>query len=533
MLGRLSFLFLIYFSISVQAQNLVESFDARTNEGSGSLIWNQALGRLHPPLRIFNWNDGANKSTPFSPGDGRHGSFNSEADFRRYSVGGDISSQIIRLDTDTYDDLQFTVVNLPSPWIINVVGSKPLRMRSLSTITISGTINCSGESGQSATANPLDTRQGGSGRCGGGSGGQTGAAGTSGATGYVTGGGASAAGGVNFGIGGGGGGGYSLTTGDAGENPNIGGSDDGGSLGTRFLDDGFDDIELGAGSGGGGGSPYTDPSDPANHSSGAGGGAGGGAILLYAVQDITISATGVISANGGAGGNIGGTLKAGAGGGGAGGSILMFSGGDIIVDGIVTAQGGAGGVSGQGAHGGAGSDGRTFLVGVFGDPLIGGGGSLTPPSQLVSRGDAQFLSGTFDMESQVIDLGTTVSTPSLFSTTEDLRGGTVTYTVAFGVSPSDAALNNFLPAATFLNSEQGRYFRFKVEVTNSDNQDPTKVEELSLNYDRIKANEFDFVGACGQVQAPPPSFLILSIYFLLLMLPLALRRYLANHKTTA
>ncbi len=90
------------------------------------------------------------------------------------------------------------------------------------------------------------------------------------------------------------------------------------------------------GGGGGGGGGDTSPSqtcsltgnNPANDFSGGGGGGGAGVLIVKALQEITITQTGKIEADGGNGGGgeqVGACGEAGGGGGGAGGMVILMS----------------------------------------------------------------------------------------------------------------------------------------------------------------------------------------------------------------
>ena len=143
-------------------------------------------------------------------------------------------------------------------------------------------------------------------------------------------------------------------TGGGGGNGAAGSNGSGGDSGSSFF--GRAGNSSGAaelttivfGGGGGGGAEFADV-----HQAGSGGG-GGGIVLIYAK---TLSITGTITANGGAGGN--GTDRA-PGGGGAGGSVLIKSQTATLGSNRITATAGAGGFSvNQG--GGAGGVGRIHL----------------------------------------------------------------------------------------------------------------------------------------------------------------------------
>ncbi|MCU0866352.1 MAG: hypothetical protein MUC36_21420 [Planctomycetes bacterium] len=100
-------------------------------------------------------------------------------------------------------------------------------------------------------------------------------------------------------------------------------------------------VPIGGGGGGGGGdtSPASDctlgGNDPRSDYSGGGGGGGGGVLIVKALEDIVITSTGQINANGGNGGGgeqVGSCGEAGGGGGGAGGMVVLMAAGRIIID---------------------------------------------------------------------------------------------------------------------------------------------------------------------------------------------------------
>ena len=103
------------------------------------------------------------------------------------------------------------------------------------------------------------------------------------------------------------------------------------------------ELSIPVGGGGGGGGGDTSPSqnctltgnDPKNDYSGGGAGGGGGVLIVKALQEITITQTGKISADGGNGGGgeqVGACGEAGGGGGGAGGMVILMSAKGIIIE---------------------------------------------------------------------------------------------------------------------------------------------------------------------------------------------------------
>ncbi len=103
------------------------------------------------------------------------------------------------------------------------------------------------------------------------------------------------------------------------------------------------ELSIPVGGGGGGGGGDTSPTqnctltgaDPKNDYSGGGGGGGAGVLIVKALQEITITQTGKIEANGGQGGGgeqVGACGEAGGGGAGAGGMVILMSAKGIIIE---------------------------------------------------------------------------------------------------------------------------------------------------------------------------------------------------------
>jgi hypothetical protein len=134
--------------------------------------------------------------------------------------------------------------------------------------------------------------------------------------------------------------------------------------------------------GGGGGGPCT-----CTRPGGGGGGGGGGALRIATIGTLTV--TGSLLANGGAGGNA---LQGASGGGGGSGGVVHLYAQSLSVSGAVAAVGGTGGTSnGCGIDGGAGGLGRIritaqvsncSLTGSFNPPLVNG---CTPTTATAGR----------------------------------------------------------------------------------------------------------------------------------------------------
>lgn len=510
-----------------------ESFTSSAAKDSSQMVWNHALGELHPPLRVVGYDRGSGaENYPFSVGDGRHGSFTTSSEFSALNCAS-VSGTLLQIDTDACNDLQFTRFQLPAGWTLRPIGSSPLRIRSLSYVTINGVIDCSGSAGQDGDADFGTSSAGGLGRCGGGAGGssvlpgQAPGAAHQGAAGgaFVTGGSGGTIQDGAGGKGGGGGGAYVKNFAAPPDSPDgTSGVDAGaasvGNVGTNYRDDAFDDDLFGAGSGGGGGSGFQSGADPGN-SSGGGGGAGGGTILIYAVGTVTVSATGAVLANGGNGGGTANPAKGGAGGGGGGGSILIMTVGDIINDGTISAVAGSGGAGFVGANGGNGYWGRTWIVEK--DGFAGGLNIESPESRLNIPGDVRYETGVnYTVLSKALDLGNSRPTiQSAVATLVNPGGSTLLFEVAFGSSLTDPSLNNFALPATYVGAEVGRYGRFRIQLDNTSGTVPATITDVNFTFDGFLQNDFEFTGACGSINGGAGNAGVrhwpLSFFFLLLL----------------
>lgn len=469
-------------------------------------VFNRALGRLHSPLRAEDWDAGSGASSiDFSVGDGRHGTFG-PATYLNFNSGSYNGDNVIRIDTDQYPELEFTAFELRAPWVIRPIGSRPLVIRSQSTVKIEGRIDCNGEDGTPASTVPGATPSGGLGRCGGSNGGSGGSAtspATNGASpmGHV--GGAGGAG-LNEGDGGGGGAGMDITQ------PAFGGLDvidvgAGGIAGTNAIDPAFA-IE-GGGAGGGGGSGYFNAGEPGAHASGAGGGAGGGIILIYAAGDLTIAATGVIEALGGKGGAGLPSTKAGGGGGGGGGSVLLFSGGEMRIDGTVRAlanvggflAGADGGLS-DGGDGGPGGGGRLWTADLDGPPSLDAAAIFDPMPNL-AIGTIAYRLGTYEATSKLFDLDHTK--PLLKALAVQTFGtGSVTVDVATSDALFEIAAADFKPYVA--NMPLKRFVRLKLTLENQSKTSPLMISSVSFEVTKPLQTEFEF-SSCALLRKPPSS----------------------------
>jgi hypothetical protein len=135
----------------------------------------------------------------------------------------------------------------------------------------------------------------------------------------------------------------------------------GGTMGREaFADLSITRLSPGSSGGAGGGGSDPCPAYGYSYGIGGGGGGGGGALRIASTTSITISASGVVSARGGDGGNGNSEVVGGGGGGGSGGAIdLRAPRLTIATAALVTAAGGSGGATthpnaGNGGNGGPG-----------------------------------------------------------------------------------------------------------------------------------------------------------------------------------
>lgn len=511
-------------SIPALALTVSEDFSTLARYSSATLVWNSAQGRLHPPLQVFQYQDPGFLDRDFSVGDGSHGEFNPSR-YREFSVGGDVSGNVIRFDLSRFPVLNVTNFTLASGWTLAPVGDAPFIVRALGEVIIAGTLDCSGENGQDLNNDPTQITNGGAGHCGGGDGGAGASLTTPASSGAV--GGAIITGGAGGGIdgptagqgatgtnsGGGGGGAYAYSRG-AGFDPTAGSGATPGTNGEMGEDN---DFEVSGGGFGGGGGSYFNAGAAAQNSAGGGGGGGGGYIFIAAAGSISI--TGQVLADGGDGGTASGAVLGGGGGGGGGGSIQLFAGGDVYMagSGVVSAAEGLG-RGPAGTEGGQGSTGRTWLVGQSGFSV------LVPPLAVPEYpdplmndvGDVRYRLGTFTATSSIVDLANTK--PQLLSHVLQATvpgGSSVTVEVASGADGSFTPSWVNVSTAPFIT---GRFAQFRVSVTNTDRVSPADVTSLNFNFEGFEQNEFQFVSACGGTSGPSGiSWLLLPLLIFLLL----------------
>lgn len=514
----------ILFSQVGYGSQLIEDFTSRTHLDFGTAVWNQELGRVHPTLQVANYN-GAASPIDFSVGDGSDGPFDVST-YANFSSGGDVSGNIIRLDTSVHPLLQVTHFYLAPGWSIQPIGNNQIIIESLSYVTIEGEIWCQGFDGGDASG--ATAGNGGAGRCGGQSGGAGGPVASGGSVGLsasvspaVTGG----KGGSFTGtaVGGGGGGSWSLAS-PAGNGPNFSGSN--GQAGSSFSDPSFQNLN-GASGGGGGSGDATD--------AGGGGGGGGGLVMIFAVGDVTVgsspsSSTGFIYVNGGKGGN--GSGNAAPGGGGGGGSIRIAAGGTIHLyntnaSGAVQALGGAAGSNTASSLTGAtGGGGRSWLSANAYDYV----GSYHPTEESpIVPGLVQYSTANEFVDTVAVDLGD--NTAQILSMA--VLPSSPDFTITLGGSNDNFVSDDtgFTTDVTVVSHK--RYIRMEISVTSST---PTVISSGMISQAIVdytggaiqnQINNFQFQAAgCGRVDnvSTPKMNMLLLLLTPMLLMAMKLRR---------
>lgn len=507
-------------SMTANARVFTETFDTTTQLVSSTLVWNFELGYLHPQLQIYNYRNSTQavaSQTTFSVSDGSHGPF----ELSTYSQFGTIVGNHITIDANQFPILKVTRFNLDSAYTLSSING-PLIIHSLSTVDINGVIECSGQDGSPAVG--ATGGAGGIGRCAGFAGGNGGNAATSGTSGLslagtsIGGSGGIFAGAVS-GAGGGGGAGYTNNDGSPGVSA---GGNTGGSAGLRKagLDHNFD-ILSGSGGGGGGSGSSTQ--------GGGGGGAGGGTVIIRAVGNVTISVTGAVMANGG---NGGAANSGGGGGGGAGGNISIFTPTNIhcVSGNVITTYAGTGGSPSVPfpGDGGDATDGRIWDM--AGNGNFTGGVGEAQGSTLLLDGIVGFVSGTTQ-----VAISKSYDTESTLATYTSITANPASADISFDVAGSDDDFvsddSGWINSAAISAIAKKRYVRYRVNVTNSDDANPTIVDDVYINFDPGTKENFEFKsGGCGLVKNIPPQNMqwLISI---LLFIPLILTWRLRKPKT--
>lgn len=470
-----TFFISLMFSLMSHAAQITEDFSGLGKKDVETGIWNLQLGKLTPHLMIMNYGNGS-QSDDFSVGDGSDGVFDITT-YQKFSVGGDLSGNIIRLDQTKYPKLNVTRFHLAAGWFLEPANNLPLQIYSQGDVSIDGEIWCHGRNGSSGATGGAA----GAGRCGGGHGGAGGASGAAGGNGDDIAGGPSGGNGGGAGSGGGGGGGYDAQFAP----PSAGAGGGGGAAGTNHIDHAFSAI-LGAAAGGGGGG--------SGGQFGGGGGGGAGTVVIHAVRDVTFGASGKIRVYGGAGGA--GVGASGSGGSGGSGSVQIFAGRDLVETSVAQVESDAAqttATAGGAAAGGAGGFGRSWMASGQGFAF-----DYTPQEDLShSPGAIEFFVGTDTFETKSFEVRNT--DPNYLSVTSSPSDPGITFLIK-------ASNDNFVSddtgwvAVTDPSLSDRRFFKLQISLTNASPSVPLTVDSMTIEYDGHTQNEFNFTGAgCGRI----------------------------------
>lgn len=475
-----------------EAAQVRETFSSRAQLVSSgtSAVWNQALGVVHPHIKVTGYTGAATPDSVVDVGDGSDGAF-VESRYSAFSLNGDVSGNIIRLDVSSPRELKVTEFVLEDGWFLVPVGSNPLIIRSLSYVKVRGQIWCHGQDGSASSGGTGGA--GGAGRCGGasgGAGGDTGSAGVKGSdsTSPVTGGLAGSFNAGGAGVGGGGGGSWSNVSAPS-AGPGFTGGLGPGAPGTSFSDPEFNDSVAGGAGGGGGGAGST--------GAGGGGGGGGGTVIIHAVGDFELGSStdsniGYIFASGGDGADS--TGNGGGGGGGGGGSVQVFAGGATIFYNTNTgtasgrALGGRNPAPNAAASGGSG---RNWYTGTS----FSGSGFYDPAEESpVLAGDyAQFYQSAQTVETASYDLFSTLASVSSIATSP-VSGD---FVLQWKGSSDNFVGDDTGWSTSLAVLSQKRYVKFRVTVNASSATAPTFLDAVTIDYTPGVRGDFEFKSSAG------------------------------------
>lgn len=454
--------------------NLIEDFtdsshwDASTSTG----LWNFVDHAIQAG-RVT----GGVSTRPINFGDGSDGDLNSSTGYI--------------FNTDTHPNgYNFNSISITGG-TIQVQGSSPLILRSLSTVTLSSTLSVKGGDGLSGTANGSTTGPNGgtavAGQCSGGKGGNavspTPGSGVAGLTSLGT-----------------------LDTGTVGTGFN--GAGNANSAGFAVDSQGADNtwentsspspFRCGAGAAGGGGH-----TNGANYATGGSGGAGGGTIRIIAVGNVTYSSLDARGGNGGVGANDGNC--SGSGSGGNGGAIWIQSlhsvtGGTLVLTAGNFAQCGAS--SSQ-----AGIDGLSRID-----------SELTSTAGSFSTGNVA-ANQTYVIQSKAYDLGTQnagfFSTPTLTTT---LNGGSVSISY---LGSSDGTTYTSTSDISTLTNRNIRYLKFRISLTTASSVGTSpQVTQIQIPFSELNIR---LSGGCGTIQSKSYQNNFWSLLLGLILLTFALK----------
>lgn len=460
---------LLLFSHLTFATTITETFLTLTQRASSTAVWNYEIGFLHPALQVTNYQapsqPAANQA--MDVGDGSDGVFNNST----YPSFGTVSGTTIIINAITHPSIKVSSFHLDSGITLTAING-PLVIYSLGDVYIDGIIECSGRNGNPAVA--AFGGSGGLGRCGGANGGNGGNALASGSGGLPLAGSVSGGGGGTYlgaapGAGGGGAGAYAGNPGANGFN-SVPATNTGGTAGNGAAGANFEFTILNGSPGGGGGSG-------SNAEGGSGGGGGGGTVVIHAVGNVNISATGSIFAKGGNGGaaNFGG----GGGGGGGGGVKILTPGNLYLATGIpidVTGGNGAVPAVANAGAGGTGSFGRTW----DNSKTFSGLGSESHGSGLILLGQIEYVRAPLTGVSKSFDTGN--ANPTFVSSSTNPTNADISMDMAASSDNFSIDDSGWVSATTLASLSGRRYVKFRVNLTNSNATTPTRVDDVSINY---------------------------------------------------
>lgn len=507
---RLSIAIVFFLTASSFADTraLVEDFSTIEQKDTGTTaVWNLSKKALHVPFVIDRSKGlGGNPAAPaqeddfIDSGSGKDGEFRSGR-YDLFDLNHGLDPSKVTLDTSRI--YEFTDFDLASGVTLSGTGSNALRIRVQGDASVVGTIDLAGSNGASAA-------MGGPGTAGlGGAGGRNGGAGaaapggSANGVGAMTGGGGAKGGDAAAGSAGGGGGGGHKSSGVP--SPGVGGLG-GAAYGSDYLS------PIAGGSGGGGGGFQT-----TQNASGGGGGGGGGALDFHVTGNLVVA--GHITANGGVGGALGGTLG-GAGGGGSGGALRFLLGGTYTNNALIDAVGGAGGTGLDGT----GSDGRIYVGNESGSLAGTGSESPTPPANPL--GQSFYSTASYDAFTKTYD--TLNSRPHYLAVDVEAStpGGS---TAEVEIAGSDDAFasddTGFVPITALAQLEGKRYFRLHAKLQSTSRTNTPQITRITTRYEeRTQANfTFGWKG-CARVsprtdrkESDSAIFSILSVLFLFLI----------------
>jgi hypothetical protein len=374
----------------------------------------------------------------------------------------------ITIDTDEVShtgSYNFATFTVRTGHIVRVRGSNPLIIKSLGDVVVNGVLNAKGYSGSDSGNNGI-----------------AGPGGSDGGAGCATGNGLGAGGAVltSDSSAGAGGAGHA----SAGLTGETSYTISGGVGGVTYGDSALAVLE--GGSGGGGATVIT-----GGCSRGAYGGGGGGAVQIQTGGSVVVGTVGLISVDGGAGGNVAKNTVYSGGGGGGGGSAGSL---EVVADQIIlnnpgaslSARGGQGGDSYYFGNGGAGGDGRMRLEAntIQGSASINiGDGSLvtevlTPSTPI----NASYTSA-------IHDAGDPITWDTVNWSGETPTGTTLTVSVhscaladCSDRGPSDWSLATNaqdISSLAFVN-DGDQYIQYRVDMT-SDGNLAAKLNDIAIN----------------------------------------------------